>query len=59
MNNKKDLLPYFNENIKIEHFKNEICNSLNEYSQTIEDLKNQMDGYSLNAENLKNELRVI
>lgn len=35
----EDLLPYFNENIKIEHFKEEICNSLNEYNSQIESLK--------------------
>lgn len=35
----QDLLPHFNENIKIEHFKDEICNSLNEYNTQIESLK--------------------
>ena len=29
----EDLLPYFNQNIKIENFKDEICDSLKSYSQ--------------------------
>jgi|JI61114C2RNA_FD_contig_71_1900856_length_3073_multi_2_in_0_out_0_3 hypothetical protein len=55
----EDLLPHFNEKIKIEDFKDEICESLKGYSQEIERLKRQMESYSSNAEQLKNELRTI
>ena len=55
----EDLLPYFNQNIKIENFKDEICNSLKTYSEEIQRLKNLMDSYSTNADQLKNELRTI
>ena len=37
----EDLLPHFNENIKIEHFKDEICNSLKTYNEEIEKLKEE------------------
>ena len=46
----EDLLPHFNESIKIEHFKDEICDSLKMYNEEIERLKHEMDGYSKNAE---------
>lgn len=55
----EDLLPHFNQNIKIENFKDEICQSLNNYSQEIGRLKSLMDSYSANAEQLKNELRMV
>lgn len=38
----EDLLPHFNENIKIEHFKDEICNSLRKYNEDIDKLKDDM-----------------
>ena len=55
----EDLLPYFNQNIKIENFKDEICTSLRNYSAEIGKLKQLMDSYSTNAEQLKNELRMV
>jgi hypothetical protein len=55
----EDLLPSFNQNIKIESFKDEICESLKSYSEEINKLKKMMDSYSANAEQLKNELRLI
>lgn len=55
----EDLLPYFNQNIKIENFKDEICESLKSYSAEIGRLKQLMDSYSTNAEQLKNELRMV
>lgn len=45
----EDLLPYFNQNIKIENFKDEICESLKSYSEEISRLKMLMDSYSSNA----------
>ena len=42
----EDLLPHFNENIKIEHFKDEICNSLKTYNEEIEKLKEEMKKFS-------------
>jgi archaellum component FlaC len=55
----EDLLPHFNENIKIEHFKDEICNSLKTYNEEIEKLKEEMKKFSVNSEQLKNELKMI
>lgn len=49
----EDLLPHFNQNIKIENFKDEICDSLKSYSEEISRLKMLMDSYSSNAEALK------
>ena len=46
----EDLLPHFNENIKIEHFKDEICNSLKNYNEEIEKLKEEMKKFSQNSE---------
>lgn len=46
----EDLLPHFNENIKIEHFKDEICKSLKNYNEEIEKLKEEMKKFSSNSE---------
>ena len=54
----EDLLPHFNENIKIEHFKDEICNSLKNYNEEIEKLKEEMKKLSANSDQLKNELKM-
>lgn len=54
----EDLLPHFNENIKIEHFKDEICNSLRKYNEEIEKLKEEMKKLSQNSDQLKNELKM-
>lgn len=50
-------MPHFNEDIKIEYFKEEIGDSLKEYDKDIKALKEEMKGYSRNAEILKSELR--
>lgn len=50
----EDLLPYFNQSIKIENFKDQICESLKSYSEEITRLKTLMDSYSTNADQLKN-----
>eukprot|EP00825_Cyclidium_porcatum_P049512 TRINITY_DN8575_c0_g1_i5.p2 TRINITY_DN8575_c0_g1~~TRINITY_DN8575_c0_g1_i5.p2 ORF type:complete len:292 (+),score=76.05 TRINITY_DN8575_c0_g1_i5:134-1009(+) len=55
----EDLLPYFNENIKIEHFKDQICDSLESYNQEIDNLQREMRGYAENADQLKQEIRQI
>ncbi|CAD8189069.1 unnamed protein product [Paramecium octaurelia] len=54
----EDLLPHFNENIKIEQFKDEICNSLKKYNEEIEKLKDEMKKLSANSDQLKNELKM-
>lgn len=46
----EDLLPYFNENIRIEHFKDQICDSLESYNDEIEKLQKDMQGYAENAD---------
>lgn len=42
----EDLLPYFNQKVKIENFKDQICDSLKSYNDQITKLKKQMDSYS-------------
>lgn len=54
----EDLLPFFNEKIKIADFKDEICNSLKSYSDGIERLRQQMNKYASNSERLKSELNL-
>jgi hypothetical protein len=54
----EDLLPFFNEKIKIADFKDEICNSLKSYSDGIERLRAQMNKYATNSERLKAELNL-
>lgn len=46
----EDLLPEFNQNIKIEDFKDEICKSLRNYNEEIEKLKDEMKTFSQNSE---------
>ena len=36
----EDLIPYFNENVKIDFFKEEICESVKYYNEEIDTLKN-------------------
>jgi hypothetical protein len=55
----EDLLPFFNENITIESFKDEISASLKSYVDEINKLKTEMAGFEKNSEYLKNELRNI
>ena len=54
----EDLLPFFNEKIKIADFKDEICNSLKSYSDGIERLRAQVNKYATNSERLKAELNL-
>lgn len=46
----EDILLYFNEDIKIQHFKEEICKSLRDYSDRIDSLKTYVNQHSKNVE---------
>lgn len=41
----EDILPYLTENIKLEHFKTELCDSLRNYDNTIRGLKMKMRSF--------------
>lgn len=55
----EDLLLLFNDNIKIDNFKDPICDSLEQYTTDIAELKDTIQNYSNNADTLKNDLRLI
>lgn len=52
----EDLIPYFDDHIKISEFKEEICKSLTSYNEEIKKFKENMKKYSDNAEFLKKEM---
>lgn len=53
----EDLLPYFTETIKLEHFKTELCTSLKNYNDEIEKLKMEMGMFYQNQDQLKRDLK--
>lgn len=53
----EDLIPWFDEKMKIELFKDEICRSLKDYNEEISDFKKKMDAYGKNTEQIKNSLK--
>lgn len=52
----EDLIPYFDDHIRISEFKEEICDSLTRYNNEIKKFKQNMEKYSKNAEFLKKEM---
>jgi vacuolar protein sorting-associated protein 18 len=38
----EDILPFFSDFVTIDHFRDPICNSLQEYNQQIQDLREEM-----------------
>lgn len=55
----EDLLLELNDSIKIENFKEEICESLQTYNSEIKCLKESMKGYAESADKLKSDLRMV
>jgi len=53
----EDLLPQFDDDFKIELFKDDISASLKTYVENIKKLKSDMSAFDKNAEHLKGELR--
>ena len=52
----EDLIPYFDDHIRISEFKEEICKSLTSYNEEIKKFKENMSKYSKNADFLKKEM---
>lgn len=52
----EDLIPYFDDHIRISAFREQICDSLTRYNNEIRTFKKHMDQYSKNAEFLKKEM---
>ncbi|KAL4452788.1 hypothetical protein ABPG74_002353 [Tetrahymena malaccensis] len=55
----EDLLTQFSENVKIEHFKDQICNCLQNYNTEIKELKQVIKQYSDSADKLQIDLKLI
>ncbi|ENN82501.1 hypothetical protein YQE_01126, partial [Dendroctonus ponderosae] len=52
----EDILPFFSDFLTIDHFKDAICNSLREYNQKIQALKEEMEEATNSAEQVRNEI---
>lgn len=52
----EDLIPYFDDHIRISEYREQICDSLTRYNDEIKKFKKDMDQYSKNAEFLKKEM---
>lgn len=52
----EDLIPYFDDHIRISSFRDQICDSLTRYNNEIQTFKKDMNQYSKNAEFLKKEM---
>lgn len=52
-----DLLPWFPSFVIIDQFKDRIVDSLQDYNNKIDDLKNEMDVYTSSAETIRQEIQ--
>ena len=52
----EDVLPHITDTIKIEEFKKQISNCINDYEQNIKKLKDDINEYNKTAENIKNDI---
>lgn len=53
----EDILPFFSDFVTIDHFKEAICSSLQEYNQHIEGLKNEMEEATQSAQDIRSEIQ--
>ncbi|KAF7993970.1 hypothetical protein HCN44_011239 [Aphidius gifuensis] len=53
----EDILPFFSDFVTIDHFKDAICNSLQEYNQHIQDLKEEMQEATKSAEIIRKDIQ--
>lgn len=53
----EDILPFFSDVITIDHFREPICESLQEYNNQIEELKGEMDEATRSAEYVRAEIQ--
>ncbi|TRY72729.1 hypothetical protein TCAL_00267 [Tigriopus californicus] len=55
--NIEDILPFFPDFVTIDHFKDAICDSLQEYSKHIQDLRDEMDESNKAADGIRQEIQ--
>ena len=55
----EDVLPHITDSIKIEEFKKQISDCINQYEKNIKGLKNNIETYNKIAENIKNDIDKI
>jgi len=55
----EDILPFFPDFTRIDQFKNEICNSLEDYNRHIEQLKTEMDEATRSADLIRKDIKDI
>ncbi|KAH0950839.1 hypothetical protein HN011_007913 [Eciton burchellii] len=55
----EDILPFFSDFVTIDHFKEAICNSLQEYNQHIQDLKEEMHEATKSAELIRKDIQTF
>lgn len=53
----EDILPFFPDFVTIDHFKEAICNSLEEYNQHIEELKQEMEEATESAKRIRDDIQ--
>ncbi|XP_013172488.1 PREDICTED: vacuolar protein sorting-associated protein 18 homolog [Papilio xuthus] len=53
----EDILPFFSDVVTIDHFREPICQSLQEYNTQIEDLKAEMEDATKSAECVREEIQ--
>lgn len=53
----EDILPFFPDFVTIDHFKDAICTSLQEYNQHIETLKEEMEEATQSAKEIRDEIQ--
>ena len=53
----EDILPFFSDFVTIDHFKDAICNSLQEYNQHIQDVKEEMQEATKAAELIRKDIQ--
>lgn len=55
----EDLIPFFPDFVVIDDFKDEICSALENYSLSIDKLKEEMDSSAATATNIKDEIKAL
>ncbi|KAM8920736.1 vacuolar protein sorting-associated protein 18 homolog [Pelodytes ibericus] len=53
----EDILPFFPDFVTIDHFKEAICNSLEDYNQHIEELKREMEDATQSAKRIREDMQ--
>ncbi|OXU27272.1 hypothetical protein TSAR_013576 [Trichomalopsis sarcophagae] len=55
----EDILPFFSDFVTIDHFKEAICNSLQEYNRHVQDLKEEMEEATKAAEIIRKDIQAF